>query len=138
MNKEMECIALIRLVFWLKLSPRLHGFLPQQSTHHCLMELYPHIFPLSIAAFLGLKLPFDVANRDIILNYLVNNILRWIMEYLCHLCTKAYSFYPTDALPTFFSPQHAWYLTFNVDAICIQFNSPEDLQPFLILSSAFT
>ena len=76
---------------WLrdKLSPRLYGFLPQWGTHHCLMELYTRLSFTSVVAFIDLKGAFDVANRDIILDQLVEfgikgNPLRWIRDYLRH------------------------------------------------------
>ncbi|XP_076059709.1 uncharacterized protein LOC143036346 [Oratosquilla oratoria] len=70
-----------------KLSTRLYGFLPHRSTHHCLFELYTRLSPTSIVAFLDLKSAFDIANKDIILNQLVNfgikgNLLRWVQGYL--------------------------------------------------------
>ena len=87
--KVLERILLSRLMFRLqdKLSPRLYGFLPQRGTHHCLMELYTRLSPVSIVAFIDLKSAFDVANRDIILDQLVDfgvkgNLLRWIRGYL--------------------------------------------------------
>ena len=87
--KVFERILLSRLMFRLqdKLSPRLYGFLPQRGTHHCLMELYTRLSPVSIVAFIDLKSAFDVANRDVILDQLVDfgikgNLLRWIRGYL--------------------------------------------------------
>ena len=87
--KVLERILLSRLMFRLqdKLSPKLYGFLPQRGTHHCLMELYTRLSPASIVAFIDLKSAFDIANRDIILDQLVDfgvkgNILKWIRGYL--------------------------------------------------------
>ncbi|XP_076045837.1 uncharacterized protein LOC143028082 [Oratosquilla oratoria] len=70
-----------------KLSPRLYGFLPQRGTHHCLMELYTRLCPTSVVAFIDLESAFNIANRDIILNQLVDfgikgNLLRRIRGYL--------------------------------------------------------
>ncbi|KAG0713426.1 Retrovirus-related Pol polyprotein from type-2 retrotransposable element R2DM [Chionoecetes opilio] len=71
--KVLERIFLTRLMFRLedKLSPSLYGFLPQRSTHHCLMDLYTRLSPTSVLAFLDLKSAFDVANREVILDQLV-------------------------------------------------------------------
>ncbi|XP_076057288.1 uncharacterized protein LOC143034828 [Oratosquilla oratoria] len=87
--KVLERILLSRLMFRIqdKLSPRLYGFLPQRGTHHCLMELYTRLCPTSVVAFIDLKSAFDIANRDIILDQLVDfgikgNLLRWIRGYL--------------------------------------------------------
>lgn len=68
-------------------SSRLYGF-QQQSTHHCLAELYTCFFPTSVGVFLFFKSAFDVANMEIILNYLLDlyvkgNLLKWIWGYLC-------------------------------------------------------
>ena len=87
--KVLERVLLTRLMFRLqnKLSPCLYGFLPQRSTQHCLMELYARLSPTSVVAFLDLKSAFDTANREIILDQLVEfgvqgNLLRWIRGYL--------------------------------------------------------
>ena len=86
--KVLERILLTRLMFRLqdKLSPCLYGFLSQRSTHHCLMELYSRLSPTSVVAFLDLKSAFDIANREIILEQLVEfgvrGNLRWIRGYL--------------------------------------------------------
>ncbi|XP_076043611.1 uncharacterized protein LOC143026727 [Oratosquilla oratoria] len=87
--KVLERILLSRLMFQIqdKLSPRLYGFLPQRGTHHCLMELYTRLCPTSVVAFIDLKSAFDIANRDIILDQLVDFgikgiLLRWIRGYL--------------------------------------------------------
>ena len=53
--------------FWL--SP------PQCSTHHCLVDLYFHLFRDNAVAFADLKSVFDVANRDIILDQLDFNLI---------------------------------------------------------------
>ncbi|XP_042227380.1 uncharacterized protein LOC121869881 [Homarus americanus] len=65
-SKVMERILLTRLMFRLenKLSPSLYGFLPQQSTHHCLMELYTRLSPMSVVAVIDLKSAFDVVNMS--------------------------------------------------------------------------
>lgn len=87
--KVLERVLLTRLMFRLqdKLSPCLYGFLPQRSTHHCLIELYARLSPTSVVAFLDLKSAFDIANREVILDQLVEfgvrgNLLRWIRGYL--------------------------------------------------------
>ncbi len=51
------------------------------------MELYARLSPTSVAAFLDLKSAFDIANREVILDQLVEfgvrgNLLRWIRGYL--------------------------------------------------------
>jgi len=55
-SKVLERIILARLMHRLQdtPSPRLYGFLPQRSTHHCLMELYTRLSPTSVVAFLDL------------------------------------------------------------------------------------
>ncbi|KAK8377546.1 hypothetical protein O3P69_013882 [Scylla paramamosain] len=45
---------------------------PRQGTHHYLAELYSRLFSSSVLAFIDLKSAFDVANRDIILDQLVD------------------------------------------------------------------
>jgi len=94
-SKVLERIFLTRLMFRVqdKLSPRLYGFLPQRSTHHCLMELYARLSPTSVVAFLDLKSAFDVANREVILDQLVEygvqgNLLRWIRGYLSNRTSR--------------------------------------------------
>ncbi|XP_076058606.1 uncharacterized protein LOC143035625 [Oratosquilla oratoria] len=71
--ETLERICLTRLMFQLqdKLSQQLYGFLPQRSTHHCMMDLYARLSPNSVVAFPGLKSAFDVANREIILNQFI-------------------------------------------------------------------
>ena len=93
--KVMERILLNRLMFRLEhaLSPRLYGFLPQRSTHHCLMELCARLNPNSVVAFIDLKSAFDIANRDVILDQLVDfgikgNLLGWIREYLRNMTSR--------------------------------------------------
>ncbi|XP_063858328.1 uncharacterized protein LOC135099751 [Scylla paramamosain] len=88
-SKVMERVLLNWLLFRLesKLSPRLYGFLPQRSTHHCLVELYGRLTSTSVVAFIDLKSAFDVANREVILDQLVDfgvtgNLLGWVREYL--------------------------------------------------------
>jgi len=162
--KVLERILLTRLMFRLeeKLSPRLYGFLPQRSTHHCLMELYTRLSPTSVVAFLDLKSAFDIANREIILDQLVEfgvkgNLLRWIREYLRNRTSRvlfkgAYSSSKEFELGT---PQGGVLspFLFNVlmhrlltllpdvpgttvscyaDDICVHSNSPADLQHFLL------
>ena len=94
-SKVLERILLTRLLFRLDpvLSPRLFGFLPQRSTHHCLMDLYARLSPGSVVAFIDLKSAFDVANRDIILDQLVDfgirgSLLRWIRGYLSNRTSR--------------------------------------------------
>ena len=89
--KVLERMFLTRLMFRIqdKLSPRLYCFLPQRSTHHCLMDLYACLSPASVVTFLDLKSAFDVANREVILDQLVDfgvqgNLLRWIRGFLSH------------------------------------------------------
>jgi len=53
------------------------------------MELYTRLSPTSVVAFLDLKSAFDVANKEIILDQLVDfgvkgNLLRWVRGYLCN------------------------------------------------------
>ena len=69
----MERLLLSRLMYRIqdRLSPRLFGFLPQRSTHHCLVDLYSRLSQDSVVAFIDLKSAFDIANRDIILDQLV-------------------------------------------------------------------
>ena len=87
--KVLEHVLLTRFMFRLqdKLSPYLYGFLPQRSTHHCLMELYARLSHTSVLAFLDLKSAFDVANGEVFLDQLVEfgvqgNLLRCIHGYL--------------------------------------------------------
>jgi len=52
------------------------------------MELYTHLSPTSVVAFLDLN-AFDVANREIIFDQLEDfgvkgNSLRWLQGYLCN------------------------------------------------------
>lgn len=93
--KVFEKILLSRLMFQLqdKFSPRLYGFLPQWGAHHCLMALYTRLSSASVVAFIDLKSAFDVANRSIILDQLVefgikDNLLRWIRGYLRHRTSR--------------------------------------------------
>ncbi|XP_068205189.1 uncharacterized protein [Palaemon carinicauda] len=78
-----------------KLSPHLYGFLPQRSTLHCLAELYSRLSSKSVVAFLDLKSAFDIANRDIILDQLVEfgvrgNLLKWINSYLSNRKSRVF------------------------------------------------
>ena len=162
-SKVFERILLSRLLHRLqdKLSPSLYGFLPQRSTHHCLAELYTRLSPTSVVAFLDLKSAFDVANKEIILDQLVEfgvqgHLLRWIRGYLCNRVSRvlfkgACSSYEQFELGT---PQGGVLspFLFNVlmhrllsllpaipgttimcyaDDICIHSDSPHDLQRFL-------
>ncbi|XP_064106860.1 uncharacterized protein LOC135215837 [Macrobrachium nipponense] len=96
-SKVFERILLTRLMYRLqeKLSPHLYGFLPQMSTHHCLAELYSRLSSNSVVAFLDLKSAFDIANRDIILDQLVEfgvrgNLLKWINGYLSNRKSRVF------------------------------------------------
>ncbi|XP_076036221.1 uncharacterized protein LOC143022108 isoform X1 [Oratosquilla oratoria] len=161
--KVLERILLSRLMFRIqdKLSPRLYGFLPQRGTHHCLMELYTRLCPTSVVAFIDLKSAFDIANRDIILDQLVDfgikgNLLRWIRGYLQNrnsrvLFKGAYSNTREFELGTpqggVLSPflfnilMHRFLsllpdidgttITCYADDICIHSRSPQDMQRFL-------
>ena len=55
--KVMERLLLSRLMYRIqdRLSPRLFGFLPQRSTHHCLVDLYSRLSHDSVVAFINLK-----------------------------------------------------------------------------------
>ena len=95
--KVLERILLNRLMYRLqtRLSPRLFGFLPQRSTHHCLVDLYSRLSRDSVVAFIDLKSAFDVANREIILDQLVDfgvkgNLLRWIRGYLSNRTSRVF------------------------------------------------
>ncbi|XP_045106666.1 uncharacterized protein LOC123501726 [Portunus trituberculatus] len=161
--KVLERILLSRLLFRLqhKLSARLYGFLPQRGTHHCLMKLYTRLSPASVVSFIDLKSAFDVANRDIILDQLVDfgvkgNLLRWIRAYLrdrtsCVLFKGVLSTTKNFELGTpqggVLSPSlfnilmHRLLsllpdvtdttITCYADDICIHSNSPDDMQRFL-------
>lgn len=76
-----------------KLSTRLYGFLPQRGTHHCLLELYTRLSPVSIVEFLDLKSAFNIADQDVILDQLVDfgikgDLLRWLREYLSNRSSR--------------------------------------------------
>lgn len=95
--KVMERILLTRLMHRLQplLSPRLFGFLPRRSTHHCLLDLYSRLSPSSVVAFIDLKSAFDVANRDVILDQLVDfgvrgRLLRWVRGYLTNRTARVF------------------------------------------------
>ena len=162
-SKVLERILLTRLMFRLhdKLSTRLYGFLPQRSTHHCLLELYTRLSPTSIVAFLDLKSAFDIANKDIILDQLVDfgikgNLLRWVRGYLSNRSSRVLFKGAISATRRFDlgTPQGGVLspFLFNVlmhrllsllpdvpgtqvtcyaDDICIHSTSSEDLQHFL-------
>ncbi|XP_076030944.1 uncharacterized protein LOC143019134 [Oratosquilla oratoria] len=162
-SKVFERILLARLMHRLldKLSPSLYGFLPQRSTHHCLVELYTRLSPTSVVAFLDLKSAFDIANREIILDQLVDfgvrgNLLKWIRGYLCNRTSRvyfkgSYSSYEPFELGTpqggVLSPflfnilMHRLLsllpiipgttITCYADDICIHSTSPHDLQRML-------
>ena len=162
-SKVLERIFLARLMHRLqdKLCPSLYGFLPHRSTHHCLAELYTRLSPTSVVAFLDLKSAFDIANREIILDQLVDfgvqgSLLKWIRGYLCSRTSRVFfkgacSSYERFELGT---PQGGVLspFLFNVlmhrllsllpdipgttvtcyaDDICIHSTSPHDLQLFL-------
>ena len=87
--KVMERIILHRLLHTIgpSLSPSLYGFLPGRSTQHCFAELFTHYTPNTYTAFIDLKAAFDIANREVILDELVNlgivgATLTWIQNYL--------------------------------------------------------
>ncbi|MPC38260.1 hypothetical protein E2C01_031767 [Portunus trituberculatus] len=93
----LERILFTRLMYRLqdRHSPRLFGFLPQRSTHHCLVDLYSRISRDAVVAFIDLKSDFDVASRDIILDQLVDfgirgNLLRWIRDYLSNRSSRVF------------------------------------------------
>ena len=162
-SKVFERILLARLMHRLqdKLSPSLYGFLPQRSTHHCLAELYTRLSPTSVVAFLDLETAFDIANKEIILDQLVEfgvqgNLLKWIRNYLSNRTSRvsfkgACSQYKQFELGTpqggvlspflfnilmhrLLSPLPAipgTTVTCYADDICIHSNSPRDLQLFL-------
>ncbi|XP_068246218.1 uncharacterized protein [Palaemon carinicauda] len=112
-----------------KLSPRIYGFLPQQGTHHCLMELYTRLSPTSVVAFIDLKSAFDIAHRDIILDQLIDfgikgNLLRGVLSpFLFNiLLHRLLSLLPNTDNTT---------ITCYADDICIHSTSPYHLQRFL-------
>ena len=95
--KVMERILLNRLMYRLqdRLSPCIFGFLPQRSTHHCLVDLYSRLSRDSVVAFIDLQSAFDVAYRDIILDQLVDfgikdNLLWWIQGYLSNRTSRVF------------------------------------------------
>lgn len=66
------------------------------STHHCLVELYSRLSPNSVVAFIDLKSAFDIANRDIILDRLLDFnikgcVLKWLRGYLNNRTSKVFS-----------------------------------------------
>jgi len=161
--KVLERVLLNRLMYRLqdKLSPSLYGFLPQCSTHHCLLELYTRLSSTSLVAFVDLKSAFDIANPDVILDQLVDfgicgNLLRWIRGYLSNRSSYVL-FEGACSTPKCFglgTPQGGVLspFLFNIlmhrlisklpdipgttitcyaDDICVHSNSPEDLQHFL-------
>ena len=73
-SKVIERILLNRLMFQFqdRLSPHLFGFLPQRGTHHCLLDLYSRLSHSSVVSFIYLQSAFDIANRDIMLNQLID------------------------------------------------------------------
>lgn len=161
--KVLERIFLNRLMFRLhpELSPHLYGFLPQRGTHHCLLELYTRLSPTSVVAFIDLKSAFDVANREIILDQLVDfgvkgNLLRWIRNYLSNrtarvlfrgACSTSKSFDLGTPQGGVLSPflfniliHRLLSLTPDIpgttvtcyaDDVCIHSASPQDLQAYL-------
>ncbi|KAK3893261.1 hypothetical protein Pcinc_002945 [Petrolisthes cinctipes] len=159
----MERILLNRFMYRLQdhLSPWLFGFHSQRSTHHCLVDLYSRISRDSMVAFIDLRSAFDVANKDIILDQLVDfgikgNLLWWIRGYLSNRTSRVFF---SGAL----SPLHSFHLgtpqcgvlspfLFNIlmhrlltslpdipgttitcytNDICVHSTSPRDLQRFL-------
>ena len=118
------------------------------------MELYARLSSTTMVAFLDLKSAFDVANREIILDQLVE--LRWIRGYLRSRTSRvlfkdAYSSSKEFELGTTQGGVLSLFI-FNVlihrllsllpdipgttvicyaDDICVHSNSPEDLQRFL-------
>ncbi|XP_047502951.1 uncharacterized protein LOC125048330 [Penaeus chinensis] len=163
--KVLKRILLNRLMYRLqdKLSSRLYGFLPQRSTHHCLLELYTRLSSTSLVAFIDLKSAFDIANPDVILDQLVDfgisgNLLRWIRGYLSNRssyvlfkgsCSTRKCFGLGTPQGGVLSPflfkilMHRLIsqlpaipgttITCYADNICIHSNSPEDLQRLLHL-----
>ena len=161
--KVLERILLSRLMFRLqdKLSPKLYSFLPQRGTHHCLMELYTRLSPASVVAFIDLKSAFDVANRDIILDQIVDfgvkgNLLRWLRDYLRNRTSRVLFKGALSTTKDFElgTPQggvlspflfnifmhrllsllpdvNDTTITCYADDICIHSSSPDDMQRFL-------
>ncbi|KAK3893650.1 hypothetical protein Pcinc_002563 [Petrolisthes cinctipes] len=161
--KVMERILLNRLMYRLqdRLSPWLFGFLHQRSTHHCLVDLYSPLNRDSVVAFIDLRSAFDVANRDVILDQLVDfgikgNLLRWIRGYLSNRTSRVFFSGALSPLCSFYfgMPQGGVLspLLFNIlmhqlltslpdisgttitcyaDDICVHSTSPRDLLRFL-------
>ena len=105
MCKVMERILLHRLLHSIgpALSTSLYGFLPGRSTQHCFAELFSHYTPNTCTAFIDLKAAFDVANREIILDELINlgiegATLTWISNYLSN--RNSFVFYKGACSPT--------------------------------------
>lgn len=65
--KAMKRMLLNRLMYSMEemLSDRLFGFLPQRSTHHCLVEFYTRLSHNTVVAFIDLKSAFDVAHKHV-------------------------------------------------------------------------
>ena len=87
--KVMERIILDRLMYRIrpKLSPKLYGFMPGRSTQHCFAEYLVNTGKHTQTVFIDLKSAFDIANREVILEQLVDfdikgNLLTWISMYL--------------------------------------------------------
>ena len=87
--KVMERIILNRLMYRIghKLSPKLYGFMPGRSTQHCFAEYIVNTEDDTQTVFIDLKSAFDIANRGVILEQLVDfdikgNLLTWISMYL--------------------------------------------------------
>ncbi|XP_064104978.1 uncharacterized protein LOC135214534 [Macrobrachium nipponense] len=125
------------------------------------MELYARLFPTSAVAFIDLNSAFDVTNRDIILDQLIDfgikgNLLRWIRGYLqnriSHVLFKGAMSTAKELelgtphcgvlSPFLFNILHHRLLsllpdtdhttiTCYADNICIHSGSPDHLQPFL-------
>ena len=70
-----------------QLSPRLYGFMPGRSTHHCFAEYFVNSSPGTQTVFIDLKSAFDIANKEVILEQLAQfgvrgKLLTWIKLYL--------------------------------------------------------
>ena len=124
------------------------------------MELYTCLSPTSVVAFIDLKSAFDTANREVILDQLIDfvvrgNLLKWIRGYLCNrtahvffkgACSSTKSLEMGTPQGGVLSPflfnvlmHHLLSLleipgtsvTCYADDISIHSNSPQDLQLFL-------
>ncbi|XP_064086111.1 uncharacterized protein LOC135201165 [Macrobrachium nipponense] len=89
------------------------------------MELYTRLSPTSVVAFIDLKSAFDVANRDIILDQLIDfgikgNLLRWIRGYLRNRVSRV-----------LFKGALSTAKELELDDICIHSTPLDHLQRFL-------